>query len=232
MRMEPDLAEDEGASAATQQLYCGRRPPAGEDPVKREQILDGAQCVFMQLGYDAASMNDITKAAGVSKGTLYVYFENKEDLFGAIIERQKSRVMMLLRQILEAGLPLEDALFQFGLTLTRHLTLDKTIHAMRMVLGVLDRMPDLAKRFYTTGQGGGPMLLTIYIQKMVEMGELGPVEDADLAARQYAELCMAGLFRPRLFGEMPAEPSDERLEANIRNALKVFLNTYGAKPSA
>ncbi len=82
----------------------GRRPAAGEDPAMREQILDGAQQVFMQIGYDAASMNDITRAAGVSKGTLYVYFENKEDLFAAIIDRQKCRIMCMLRQILESDL--------------------------------------------------------------------------------------------------------------------------------
>ncbi|HVG49092.1 MAG TPA: helix-turn-helix domain-containing protein, partial [Rubellimicrobium sp.] len=54
-----------------------RRHGAGEDPRKRDQILEGARQVFMEQGYDAASMNDICRAAGVSKGTLYVYFANK-----------------------------------------------------------------------------------------------------------------------------------------------------------
>lgn len=49
---------------------------AGEDPAKRRQILDGAKRVFMRMGFDAASMNDVTREAGVSKGTLYVYFGN------------------------------------------------------------------------------------------------------------------------------------------------------------
>ena len=49
----------------------GRRV-AGEDPAKREQILDGAKRVFMEQGFEAASMNDITRAAGVSKVTIYV----------------------------------------------------------------------------------------------------------------------------------------------------------------
>ena len=43
----------------------GRRV-AGEDPAKREQILDGAKRVFMEQGFEAASMNDITRAAGVA----------------------------------------------------------------------------------------------------------------------------------------------------------------------
>ena len=71
---------------------CGGvgRFAAGADPVKRGQILDGAKRVFMKLGYDAASMNDVTREAGVSKGTIYVYFQSKEDLFGALVEREKS----------------------------------------------------------------------------------------------------------------------------------------------
>ena len=43
----------------------------------------------MSVGFDAASMNDITREAGVSKGTIYVYFENKEDLFSAMIEQER-----------------------------------------------------------------------------------------------------------------------------------------------
>ena len=49
------------------------RLAAGQDPIKRRQILEGAQLVFMRMGFDAASMNDITREAGVSKGTIYVY---------------------------------------------------------------------------------------------------------------------------------------------------------------
>jgi AcrR family transcriptional regulator len=53
------------------------RPAAGQDPAKRSQIIDGARRVFIEKGFEAASMNDITREAGVSKGTIYVYFANK-----------------------------------------------------------------------------------------------------------------------------------------------------------
>ena len=67
----PDLAleTDEGGRKG--------RPAAGQDPVKRKQIIEGARRVFITVGFDAASMNDITREAGVSKGTIYVYFNNK-----------------------------------------------------------------------------------------------------------------------------------------------------------
>src|SRR5712664_2195092 len=75
----------------TTQTAVARQPSRAdgpEDSAKRRQIMDGARAVFLAQGFDAASMSDIARAAGVSKGTLYVYFENKEQLFGAIVERE------------------------------------------------------------------------------------------------------------------------------------------------
>ena len=52
---------------------------------KRRQIMEGARQVFLSGGFDGASMNDVARAAGVSKGTLYAYFNSKDELFEAII---------------------------------------------------------------------------------------------------------------------------------------------------
>ena len=50
--------------------------------------MEGAREMFLAQGFDAASMGEIARAAGVSKGTLYVYFEIKEHLFQAIVEEE------------------------------------------------------------------------------------------------------------------------------------------------
>src|SRR3984893_12837147 len=75
------------------ELAILERPAAAsdEDSAKRRQIVSGARAVFLSQGFDAASMNDIARAAGVSKGTLYVYFKDKEELFQAIVEEQCSQ---------------------------------------------------------------------------------------------------------------------------------------------
>jgi AcrR family transcriptional regulator len=53
---------------------------------KRLKILEAAAARFALSGYDATSMDDLAVAAGVSKGSLYNYFENKEDLFYGVFE--------------------------------------------------------------------------------------------------------------------------------------------------
>jgi AcrR family transcriptional regulator len=204
------------------------RPAAGEDPVKREQILDGALNVFMQMGFDAASMNDITREAGVSKGTLYVYFKNKEDLFAAIIERQKLRVFGQLQEILEKDMPLAETLHDYGVLFATHLLSDKTIRGMRMVIGVIDRMPQLATSFLSIGPNSAPVVMASYLKRQAELGNLRNVEDPLHVGRQFADLCLAGLFRLRLFCEMRQAPSAEEIERNVASAVRVFLNTYGA----
>ena len=53
---------------------------------KRAKILEAATARFAEVGYEAASMDGLAAAAGVSKGSLYDYFQNKEDLFYAAFE--------------------------------------------------------------------------------------------------------------------------------------------------
>src|SRR5438045_9716019 len=59
-----------------------------QDRAKRRQIMEGARAIFLAQGFDAASMGEIARKAGVSKGTLYVYFGSKEALFEAIAHEQ------------------------------------------------------------------------------------------------------------------------------------------------
>ena len=53
--------------------------------VHRENIASAASALFMEKGIAATSMDDIAKAAGYSKATLYVYFENKEEIVGILV---------------------------------------------------------------------------------------------------------------------------------------------------
>lgn len=199
---------------------------AGEDPVKREQILDGARSVFMRMGFDAASMNDVTREAGVSKGTIYVYFDSKEELFGALIEREKGRFTEFLRDILAESSDVRDGLHRFGIAFARHIIKSDMIPAMRILLGVVDRMPGLCKRFFASAPANARTVLRTYIEQQVEAGAL-KVEDTDLAARQFIELATGQFFRQRLFGEMVTPPEEAEIEYVVDSGLKVFMAAYG-----
>lgn len=218
--MDGDVME----TGSTDDGAAGRRA-AGEDPAKREQILAGAKIVFMQKGFDAASMNDITRQAGVSKGTIYVYFQNKEELFAALIETERNRIVASVKLALNDAEPTRKALFDFGVTLITGMTSEYTIRAMRTVLGVIDRMPSLALRFFASAPENGQTVLRAYLDRQVERGTMN-IPDTTLAAYQFLGLCSAGTFKPRLFGAMEAPPDRASLERIVSGAVDMFLRTY------
>ncbi len=58
-----------------------------EKQQRKNDIVDAAEKVFFSKGYEGSSMDDVAKEAELSKGTLYLYFHSKEDLYAAIVER-------------------------------------------------------------------------------------------------------------------------------------------------
>ncbi|EKJ94495.1 TetR family transcriptional regulator [Bradyrhizobium lupini HPC(L)] len=199
---------------------------AGEDPAKREQILAGAWRVFKRKGFDAASMNDITREAGVSKGTIYVYFSNKEDLFVALVDHHRNEFATSMRHILEGTEEVREGLEQFGKAFANKMICSDMIPAMRSVLGVIDRMPKLAQRFFLSAPNNVRTVLLDFIQHQVEIGHL-KVDDPELAARQYIELSTGTFFKLRLFGELEGPVPDEELDRVISSAINVFMAAYG-----
>lgn len=211
------------------EALSGRRA-AGEDPAKREQIIEGAKRVFMSVGFDAASMNDITREAGVSKGTIYVYFQNKEDLFSAMIEKERATFLAAIRTVLAAHEDAATGLYKFGVSFVSHMTDEKVITAMRTVLGVRDRMPDLCKRFFK-GPENLRSVLQEFLAHQVDIGSLA-IDDLDLAAGQFLDLSSGGFFKLRLFGTMETAPPPQEIDRVISGAVRVFMAAYGTRKAA
>lgn len=69
--------------------------------VHRENIASAAQLLFMDKGIDATSMDEIAKAAGYSKATLYVYFKNKEEIIGVLVLDSMKKLHDYLSAVLE-----------------------------------------------------------------------------------------------------------------------------------
>lgn len=204
------------------------RRVAGADPDKRRQILDGALEIFTARGFDAASMSDIATAANVSKGTLYVYFEDKEHLFVALIERERETQRRGAFEALNDDPDLAHALQGFGEGLVRLLAGDFAVSAHRIVLGVAERMPDLGKEFYERGPMQGAQRLAAYLARKTEAGLLA-IEDHELAAAQFLDLCQSTLVRPRLFNADRKPPADADIKRVVASAVEVFLARYATR---
>jgi AcrR family transcriptional regulator len=70
---------------------------------RKEEILDSAQKVFFEKGLLSATMDEIAEASELSKGTLYLYYKSKEDLYLAVMMRGMESLYGLLEQIISSG---------------------------------------------------------------------------------------------------------------------------------
>ena len=109
---------------------------------KRRQIMDGARTVFLSGGFDGASMNDIARVAGVSKGTLYVYFDSKEQLFEALIREDRKQQAERLVFPGEPG-DARELLRGFGRRLIEMMTRPEMIAHVRVVIAATAKFPRL-----------------------------------------------------------------------------------------
>ncbi len=212
----------------TDAAVAARPSPDGTDEgAKRRQIMDGARAVFLAQGFDAASMGEIARAAGVSKGTLYVYFDNKEQLFEAIVHEQ-CEVQAEGLFNLDTGDPdVESALTRLGTNFAKFLCEPGKASPLRTVIAIADRMPEIGKQFYESGPACGIATLAAYIKAQVDAGVLA-VEDCEVAAAQFLDACQSTLFKPVLFNFAPP-PSPERIEHVVRIAVRTFLAAYRAR---
>ncbi|WP_138471621.1 TetR/AcrR family transcriptional regulator [Poseidonocella sp. HB161398] len=208
-----------------------RKPAAGEDPAKRAQILDGAREVFARLGFDAASMNDITRESGVSKSTIYVYFASKEDLFEALLAQTRERLLGEITAELDRPGSVAEVLGRYGRHLARTICSENVISAHRTVIGVTERRPELGRRFYQDGGRRGMEALRSYLLRQIAAGTLS-IGDPELAAYQFVELSMAGLFRRRVMAHMDREPEDAEIDRTVDAAVAMFLASYGTGKGA
>lgn len=208
--------------------------PQGDvrESVKLRQILDGARRVFLADGFDGASMNDIAREAGVSKGTLYVYFDSKVTLFVALIrEDHKQQAERICGFDESAGDPAE-VLRKFGRSLLEKMTTADSIAHIRTVIGIAGKFPEVGKAFYEAGPCYGTEKLGAYLARQAVAGHY-EFDDPRQAAWHFMQLCQGELFKKRLFGACTTAPEDE-IARTVEDAVNVFERAFGRRqrPSA
>jgi len=197
------------------------------DMPKRRQIIDGACRVFLERGFDAASMGEIARAARVSKGTLYVYFNSKEELFEAIVEEQCNAQAEQIFSFDSNDRDVEAVLTRLGDAFVHFLCRRPGgISPLRTVIAIADRMPELGAKFYRAGPALGISSLKAYLEQQVAAGVLKP-HDSEVVAAQFIDSCLSLTFKPMLFN-FAGPPSDQEISRVVRSAVRTFVAAHQA----
>jgi len=198
------------------------------DGGKRAQILDGARAVFLARGFDAASMGEIARQAGVSKGTLYVYFASKEELFGAIVRDQCLIQAEQVFALDDQDRDVAAVLMRLGTSFAAALCRVERLSSLRAIVAISERMPAAGHRFYEMGPATGIARLAHYLDAQMAAGMLA-IEDTEVAAAQFLEACVATMMKPMLFGTMTEPPTEARISHVVGMAVRAFMAAYGRR---
>lgn len=199
------------------------------DSAKRAQIMDGARRVFLEKGFDGASVADIVKAANVSKGTLYAYFPGKEKLFETLIFEDRRRQA---EQLFDIGTGLgnpRDVLTGLGQALVSMTTEPGQLAYARMVIAAAGKFPEAGCRFYEAGPKFGINKLADYLAGL-DAGGLLRVPDPETTATQFIDLCQSGSVKPLLFG-VECRPDAHAIAARVAQAVDIIMTVCAVPPA-
>jgi TetR/AcrR family transcriptional regulator, mexJK operon transcriptional repressor len=191
---------------------------------RREAILDIAQQSFLDQGYDRTTMSGVAEAMGGSKGTLWSYFDSKEALFAAVIDRAAAHFRADLTGALDPKGKPETGLRRFAESFIRKITSVEAIALHRIVVGESPRFPELGRIFYARAPGVMIDMLTHYMADQMDAGALRR-DDPLKAAAMFLSLCDGGHHKRVLWGVEPYSDATAKDEAVI--AAEHFLRAYG-----
>jgi len=194
---------------------------------KFDQVLEGAREIFMRDGFEGASVDDIARAAEVSKATLYSYFPDKRLLFSEVAKMECNRQADSALAEIDLTAPVEVNLRAAAVALVDFFLSEFGTQIYRICVSEAMRFPDLGCRFYESGPALVKARMSPVLEVYIGRGEL-QIDDVALAVHQFAELCKSDLFVRKLCG-LQSEFSQDEINRVINGAVDMFLARYGTK---
>ena len=203
------------------------RPASHLPPDKRGQIMAAARAVFMEVGYANASMDVITRRAGVSKATVYAHFGSKAQLFGAMVSDECERRMKPGAPVEVAAATPEAGLIELGRRYADLLFSEGVLALGRLVAAESARQPDLAEAFYQAGPAVALETTTRFFEEMGKRGGLR-VPEPRIAAELFLGAIRSDLYLRRFIGlpNTSGEPDEAAIDRRVREAARAFAESY------
>lgn len=187
---------------------------------RRQAFLQAAREIFLEHGYEAASVNEVVRLAGGSLATLYAQFGNKEGLFLAFMHDQHDRFAREMRPPEGVdGLPLESALQVVGEHFLRRLLQRDSLAFFRVMVSEGRKLPPHMREYFATG---GSNLIFEELTKLLTQAGLSP-NDASESITYFIELLRSHHHFQAISDENYAL-SDAELKAHVARAVRFLLN--------
>lgn len=183
-------------------------PARRRKEARPREILHAALEIFTEKGFAAARLDDVAQRAGVSKGTLYLYFSSKEELLKAVVRTALipniARAERAAARHAGGSAELLRLLFELA---ARRVSRSRLSAIPKLVLAEASNFPDLAKFYLDEVIARGFALLGGIVRRGIERGEFRPVDVENTARLLVAPLLFLALWR-HSFAKVAPAPLD------------------------
>lgn len=193
---------------------------------RREHILDAAMQVFETKGFAATNVAEIASLAGIAKGTIYLYFESKQQIFAAILNERS--FVPLLADLLIEDQPLEATLRNLAKNFQSYMETHLPLIRMAMADGI--RFPDCAEQVYQELILKGNLILADYLEKQSKAGNIRPLKNPFLTAKIFMGMMMYHVLTQEVMGgkNIIYISQDEWID----EVIQIFCSSMGVSASA
>jgi AcrR family transcriptional regulator len=172
------------------------------------EILDAALIVFAERGYAGARMEDIARRAGVTKGTIYLYFDNKEAVFKTLVRDSIGATLASVAANARHFQGSAKNLLRFALTaMAQMLTTSDRVVLPKIIIAESGNFPELARFYREEIIDKGLALLSGVIQQGIEQNEFRKVPVNHAVRLCVAPVLLAAMWRAT-FAQFDCEPYD------------------------
>ncbi len=194
---------------------------------KEASILAAALKVFARAGYSGTSMDVIAAEAGLTKPTLYQYFDSKERLFTAMMLQKRDDMLIAFEQPEQGDMVTQ--LLAFARRYADTVMRPDLLSLARLIIGEVQRFPEIGRAYQASGPDQLLRGVIIYLEGRRAAGLLA-FDDAELAAQDLWGLILSAPRTQALY--MPDnQPDAATIARSIHNGLKVFLKAYSTRPT-
>jgi AcrR family transcriptional regulator len=191
---------------------------------KHNEILEIASQVFLEMGYEGASMAEIATRVGGSRGTLYRYFPSKERLFLEVtLAAGRRHLEPAFADLEQSADDVTATLQRFGERFLAFICEPDVVAGQRMVIAEAGRS-DIGRRFHEAGPKVGQDLIAKYLSAKMDEGTLRRT-DAGVGADHLVALLQAEIM-PRCLLGLQATVARAQIRQAVKRAVAVFLAAY------
>lgn len=160
------------------------------------ELLDAALAEFFEKGFAAARLEDIAARAGVSKGTVYLYFDSKEEMFEALVQAiPKANVEQMRAIAMDATVPPEDLLRRMLTFVGGFLRDERMAKFPRLIISDGGRFPKLAETYKREVISRGIGILSAVIERGIKEGAFRAVDPLQAAFAGLAPILFTAIWR-------------------------------------